>query len=334
MERYFDAFVYVANWGTRELMLRLPRRLLDLATVSAYCTEEALQAWTTSTHVIVSFRSQAEYGEDDDDGEGWMASLLPLRAELATGDLRALYLGWLGGAQAEELDEDTLEPRLPPGLGTPSAALQALASFLRLDADLLQVAATPSAALAPSPSRRALAQWIGTLSESDKTELLVRLVADGESTVRLELLRQFEGARAPAPAGVPGAHRRTVAELLAEAARQADAKRRAAAERAAQERARREREQAAARLAYLDSLVGSEEQLWQRVEALVATKQQGNYDQAVQLVQDLHDLAMRLGQVQAFGVRLSSLGERHARKITLLERLDRLGLTPSGKVAR
>ena len=145
MERYFDAFVYVANWGTHELMLRLPRRLLDLATVSAYCTEEALQAWTTSTHVIVSFRSQAEYGEDDDDGEGWMASLLPLRTELATGDLRALYLGWLGGAQAEELDEDTLEPRLPPRLGTPSAALQALASFLRLAADLLQVAATSSA---------------------------------------------------------------------------------------------------------------------------------------------------------------------------------------------
>jgi hypothetical protein len=29
MERYFDAFLYFANWGTHELMLRLPRRLLD-----------------------------------------------------------------------------------------------------------------------------------------------------------------------------------------------------------------------------------------------------------------------------------------------------------------
>lgn len=26
MEKYFDAFVYLANWGTRELMFRLPRR--------------------------------------------------------------------------------------------------------------------------------------------------------------------------------------------------------------------------------------------------------------------------------------------------------------------
>src|SRR5947199_2761633 len=40
METYFDAFVYVANWGTHELMLRLPRRLLDPGTASRYCVGE------------------------------------------------------------------------------------------------------------------------------------------------------------------------------------------------------------------------------------------------------------------------------------------------------
>ena len=29
MERYFDAFLYLANWGTRRLMFRFPRALLD-----------------------------------------------------------------------------------------------------------------------------------------------------------------------------------------------------------------------------------------------------------------------------------------------------------------
>lgn len=33
MEKYFDAFLYLANWGTRELMFRLPSRLLSLETV-------------------------------------------------------------------------------------------------------------------------------------------------------------------------------------------------------------------------------------------------------------------------------------------------------------
>ena len=28
LESYFDIFVYIANWGTHQLMLRLPRHLL------------------------------------------------------------------------------------------------------------------------------------------------------------------------------------------------------------------------------------------------------------------------------------------------------------------
>ena len=126
MERYFDAFVYFANWGTHQLMLRLPRGLLNLTTAARYCGEDGLQAWQTAEHVIVAFRSEDESGDDlADDEEGWIASLLPLRADLAVGDLRALYLGWLSCAQAEELEDDAVEPPVPPGLGAPSAALQA-----------------------------------------------------------------------------------------------------------------------------------------------------------------------------------------------------------------
>ncbi len=29
LEKYFDAFVYVANWGTQEFYLRLPQELVD-----------------------------------------------------------------------------------------------------------------------------------------------------------------------------------------------------------------------------------------------------------------------------------------------------------------
>ena len=35
MNRYFDAFVYVANWGTHRLMFRIPRRFLDVAAAKA-----------------------------------------------------------------------------------------------------------------------------------------------------------------------------------------------------------------------------------------------------------------------------------------------------------
>ena len=131
MERYFDAFLYFANWGTHELMLRLPRRVLDPATARRYCRGEAASARAKGEHVILEFSSEEE-GSDwvEEDEDGSLSSLVPLRAEIASGDLRALYLGWLLCAQAGELDDDEEEPPCPPGLGRLSAALEAFVDGL------------------------------------------------------------------------------------------------------------------------------------------------------------------------------------------------------------
>jgi hypothetical protein len=40
MEKYFDAFLYLANWGTHVMKLRLPTRLLDGKTARQYCVGE------------------------------------------------------------------------------------------------------------------------------------------------------------------------------------------------------------------------------------------------------------------------------------------------------
>jgi hypothetical protein len=40
MERYFDAFLYLANGGTRQPMFRLPRGVLDRAS-ERYCHTDA-----------------------------------------------------------------------------------------------------------------------------------------------------------------------------------------------------------------------------------------------------------------------------------------------------
>ncbi len=94
MERYFDAFVYVANWGTNRLMFRIPRRLLDVKAAGEYAAEDVLSIKAKRKHVVLEFLSNEE-GGDWVEGEPWMAQLIGLRAELMRGDLRALYLGWL-----------------------------------------------------------------------------------------------------------------------------------------------------------------------------------------------------------------------------------------------
>ena len=41
MQEYFDAHLYLANWGTHQLMLRLPIKLFPLSAVKPYATASA-----------------------------------------------------------------------------------------------------------------------------------------------------------------------------------------------------------------------------------------------------------------------------------------------------
>lgn len=55
VEKYFDAFLYVANWGTHELSLRLPRQVLDLKTARQYCCGGAASARIKGDFIILEF---------------------------------------------------------------------------------------------------------------------------------------------------------------------------------------------------------------------------------------------------------------------------------------
>jgi hypothetical protein len=146
MERYSDAHLYLANWGTRQLLLRLPTRVLDPATVADYCVGDSASAWTAGTHVIIDLHRDEDGSDEWDlDGHGRLASIIPVRAALAAGDLRLLYLGWLRCVQSEEVADDGREPPVPAGLGTLDAPLTAAAEFLCIDSDLLVAAAAGSA---------------------------------------------------------------------------------------------------------------------------------------------------------------------------------------------
>jgi len=94
----------------------------------------------------------------------------------------------------------------------------------------------------------------------------------------------------------------------------------------AEDIAERERAQAAARTKYLDGLVGREDEVWRQTEELIDTKNPARYDEAIQLLRDLKDLSTRTGQAVRFKTRLGQLRDRHARKPSLLRRIDDAGL--------
>jgi len=325
MEKYFDAFLYLANWGTHVLKLRLPSRLLDPATARAYCGGESTFVREKSDKVILSFVSEDEDGSDWIEGEGNLSSLISVRAELARGDLRGLYLGWLLRAQSAELDQEDLEPPVPPGLGQLSASLKSLAEFLRIDGDLLHVAAEASPPIGDTGlDRDEVRAWIGKLAASEKDDLITNLVVEADHAQVTELLQRFLKHRAAGRAG-PANARRTVEELLHAAGAHATERKRVEAEKRAREKARREREVAIAREKHLDSLVGREAKLWVEIDDLIATRQPKGYEQAVKLLVDLRDLDAR-GEGGNFRPRIEALRQTQTRKPSFIEKLRKAGL--------
>jgi hypothetical protein len=329
MEKYFDAFLYLANWGSRWLMLRVPKTLLGPNTASAYCTEEKLSCRAKGDYIILSFHSEEEeYGWSEE--EGWLASLIPLRADVMHGDHRCLYLGWLLGAQGGELDDDTLEPPVPPGLGDLNAPLGSLADFLRIDRDLITAAAERSD---EGPvfglSEDDITKWVAELPSRAKDAVLMKMIGGDYPHIAAELrqraLSEICGARETG-SDSRRSDRRSVGQLVARAEVIAEERRKREAERAALEKARREQEQAKKRKKHLESLVGKESGLWAKVDKLIAAKQPKRYDEAVSLLLDLHDLADVKGKNSEFSLRMSALHSEHTSKATLVDRFRKAKL--------
>ena len=205
MERYFDVFCYLANWGTRRLMFRFPRALLDAEAARKYCHTDAASVIVTDDHVIISLYLDRDPDGDWVEGDGQLGTMAQARSDLAAGDLRLLYLAWLLSVQwpdeDDEDNEDEIEPPVPAGLGNLSAPLQAIADFLEIDEDLIAVAAGASPP-AEEPSDDGLAEWVASLPATEKDSFLT-MVADGEGAlVQALLLRRFR-ADAAGPTSAP-----------------------------------------------------------------------------------------------------------------------------------
>ena len=334
MRRYYDAHLYFANWGTHRVMFRLPRTLLDPGVAEQYCVDPQVSVSATHDHVILNMTSEDEAGCWEEDLEGSLSAVVGARSELAAGDLRPLYLAWLSGYGTWERDEDAfddedediVEPPVPAGLGSLTASQRALTDFLRVDADLLDVAAAASPALPEvRDDPRALAAHIAGIPANEKDRLLGLVAADQATRARTELLRGFRGQ--PGDEGV-SRPRRTVAELLDTAWEHRQQREQRAAAQQAAEQALREQQRAEACRKRLDELARDPEAAWAEAERLINTKAPAQYDAAVTLLKDLHELARRPGgQSQEFLRRYAALREAHSRKPSLITRLDRAGLT-------
>jgi hypothetical protein len=61
IERYYDAHLYLTNWGTHRIMLRMPRDLLDIDVAKGVGDQVAV--WTTGKFLVLDMTSEDDSGD-------------------------------------------------------------------------------------------------------------------------------------------------------------------------------------------------------------------------------------------------------------------------------
>lgn len=326
MRRYFDAFVYAANWCSCRLSLRLPLTTFRKKDLKPFDAGTALTIEASDEHWIINWSLNESENYDRfgmEDGSGWMGRLVPLRDELLRGDLRPLYLGWL--ASADEFDDDVLEPEPPAGLADLTPAQLALAEFIEIDPDLLAAAAaaSPRAATDDSAHAAAIDSWLAGWSREEMAAML-KLVALGqgreaERQIRTRLAARLKSQRPKSDTPTP---RRSVAQLR-ELAQSASGVRLA---RQAHERATQETERRREREATLRRMMADVNNRWAAVDALAGRGSASGYQQAVQALTELAAGYALTSSSKDFDRALRRLLVRHATRGALLRRLTEAGL--------
>jgi hypothetical protein len=319
LAKYFDAMIYLANWGTRRLMFRFPESIVNIKEIEQYCFRDLISLDTADGYVMLDINfcdeNSCAWIEDND----WLSLFLPLRHDLMQQDYRLLYLAWLKAITLEPPDErkeEYIHPPVPPGLKHLSQPLSDFLELFEVDEFLVRAAAKFS------PERKeivksALQIALSKLSQDECRDFLLRLALN-EPYLSVQLKRRLEGLTKQDPGDpLEKPDRLPVLALLDQAERERELE---AEKQKALEEAKRKQE--------LEKLSKQEPQLWKEVDTLIAKKQIKAYDEAVNTLMELRKLAEYQGTGNRFQEKINQLHQAHTRLPGLIWRMQKNGLAP------
>lgn len=287
----------------------MPISLIDTKKAGRYCVSEEIDKIVTQETMIFDLNFHDEDMSEWTEGEGWLDELIGLREELIQGDFRVLYLTWLKAAEnalgAEDVDEDTLEPPVPPGLNQVSGALKTFISFLGIDEAMLVVATQKSEDRKDEPLQ--LEKWVEKLPIKEQHEFLRRLSL-GESGLSILLNRRLHelANKTPFSGESVDLGQRTIGELT----------------QAAEDWRKRKREdkrlkEELARKRQLEEFAVKENEVWQQVQALIEEKKPKSYDSALALLKELRELAEYRGKLEEFKEKIAEIQQTYSNRPAL-----------------
>ena len=281
LRRGYDFHLHYANFGARTLMFRLPTGLPDPAAAEHYFHDDSFHFAPDKSGPggILHINPYYEAGHLDNlwDAEDLINRLLPLRAEILTGDLRPLYLAHLAAAtDGNHNPEDENDAPVPAGLHKVTPAQRALTKLYGLPHGMISAAAQASP---PLPTAGAAmpryADWLARQPDPAKNAWLQRLMEDPESAVRAELLAEYQKSTR-SPAWPTSRVDRTIASLQAEGEEIEMKRSRLKAEKAAKAREQK-----------LAAMAADPAKTLRETEDLIKYKSAENYAKIASLLQDL-----------------------------------------------
>ena len=313
----FDVMLYVANWGSQRLVMRIPKTLLNIKDLDAYCVGDVVGYFIKGEHVIIDCSFHDEEGYCDwIEGEGLLGDILTVRNEIIQGDYRALYLAWLKAIDQVKEDEyheddiyNRLEPTVPAGLKKLSSAQREFAKFIELDPILIECAAEASTSFEASQFQAE--KWLHALSEPEKEDFLQRLCRN-EPALSLQLNKHLQSlANIPSnDQSQSNTQARTVDEIY-EFYEKIEARKRLEETRIA----------VVKHNLHLDAVKSREGYYWQEIPNLVLMSNAKAYDRATTYLCDLQALAIREKNIVTFETKLLSITTKFSRRIAFIRKL-------------
>ena len=313
----FDVMLYVANWGSQRLVMRIPKTLLTIKDLDAYCVGDVVSYFIKGEYVIIDCSFDDEEGYCDwIEGEGLLGNILAIRNEIIQGDYRALYLAWLKAIDQVKEDEyheddiyNRLEPTVPAGLKKLSSAQRQFAKFMELDPILIECAAEASTSFEANQFQAE--KWLHALSESEKEDFLQRLCRN-EPALSLQLNKHLQSlAKIPSNDQSQSDTQARTVDVIYDSYEKIETRKRLEETRIA----------VAKQNLHLDAVKSREGYYWQEIPNLVLMSNAKAYDRATTYLCDLQALAIREKNIVTFETKLLSITTKFSRRIAFIRRL-------------
>lgn len=333
--RFFDGFLYWANWGNPAFALRFPHGTLPANLIIDNELNDLDDFITFTQHsdydILDIHFNEMEAPEEWTDYD--LGSLIAIRSELMNGDLRALYIVWLAASQyiigydededdedeengdEDENDENVSVPAVPADFKKLTAAQLALVELLQVPSVLLTAAMQHSTTATASPEDD-FAAWVKLMPQERRDDYLVRLAHNEPGLHRLlsAELRKLNPHKTQETSST-GEHV-TYTTLLAESK----------TIQAELERKQAEQEQQARRL-QIQYIHDNQDDYWHQIDQAVTRGSGPGYDEATRLLLELRKVANTFKEQATFQARLLTWVQPHLRRKAFIQRLQEHKLT-------